>query len=291
MPSASGPNWKFSLPSPISTTGISFTIFPRFYWVIYTWVPIFILHVHGNLPYLPNRGFHVQPWRRWSLFNPSLFCLSTHSLECLKGLVLSRRRPNFPWQDPKLCNPSYPVSFSSMVFILKEKQHLYVTHNKARSRLAHMLLEDTRIHRVLSQSQGWVDGWMVGWITKGRDKKIRASGSQEKLPWFPQYHFLTKKTKPYPRSSTCFWQDSRANLSPRSPGIPFVLPTCTLQRAFPNPTHFAAEWCACSLRHCRSSFCKGMRWGGGGEVRAVKAPERVGAWRGLKKDFQKIKTK
>lgn len=35
-----------------------------------------------------------------------------------------------------------------------------------------MLLEHTRIHRVLSQSQGWVDGWMVGWISKGGDKKI-----------------------------------------------------------------------------------------------------------------------
>lgn len=190
MPSASVPNWKFSLPYPICITGISFTIFARFYWVIYTWVLIFILRVYGNLPYLPNRGFHVQPWRRRSLSNPSLFCLSTHSLEFLKGLVFSRRRPNFPWQDLKLRNPSYPVPFSYMVFVLKEKHHLYVTHNKARSRLVHMLLEDTRKHRILSQSQGWVGRWMVGWISKDGDRKIRASGSQEKVPWFPQYHLL-----------------------------------------------------------------------------------------------------
>lgn len=127
-----------------------------------------------------------------------------------------------------------------------------------------------------------MDGWLVGYL-KVDIAKLEPQGAKKSSLDSHNTTFLTKKTKPYPRSSTCSWQDYRAHLSPRSPGIPFMLPTCTLQRAFPNPIHFAAEWCACSLLHCRSSSCKGVRWDRGGGVRAVKAPKRVEAWRGLKK--------
>ena len=143
----------------------------------------------------------------------------------------------------------------SMVFVLKEKQNLYVTPNKAGSRLAHTLLEDTRRHRILIQRHGWIDGYPK--VNIAKLKLQWAKGS----PIIPNSLFSKRPSHTPGLPLALGKQGSRAHLSPRGSGIPCVLLIRTLQDAFPNPTHFPDEWSAHPLPGCMSSFCKGVGWG------------------------------
>lgn len=88
---------------------------------------------------------------------------------------------------------------------------------------------------------------------------------------------MNKKTKPYPRSATCSWRDSRARLSvcpPAAPAFPECFPLAHSQQHFqiaPTGLQSGVPKIPC----CMSSACKG---GGvrGGECRLPKPQKEAG---------------
>lgn len=158
------------------------------------------------------------------LYRSPPFCLSPQSLEPLK-------ETDIPLIGPQALKSFLTFPLFSPWCLSSKSSTSVLTSNRTRSRLAHVLLEDSRMHNVLIQRHGW----MVGYL-KMETVKLKPQGAK-KSPIIPNSPPSNKKTKPYPRSASCCWQGSRARLSPSGPGIPCELPTRTLRAAFPNSTH------------------------------------------------------